>query len=210
MNILWVSGWSIPRDWMAGVLQDLLPADRHEIILPTADWEAEFLQKVSEADRIAGHSFGAFLLLQKPGLWKGKSARFFAPCLSFKSESGLGSKISTTQIKFLKRWLSKAPLEALTDFDQRAGLSLSQREKLPYSLEDLLWGLDMMLSTEIAEIVSDNDIRYYIGTHDPLFDGTLFMQNVTSNNQNELEKFVVLSCNHDIRFFLIESAEHSL
>ncbi|MDZ4744245.1 MAG: hypothetical protein SGI98_12615 [Verrucomicrobiota bacterium] len=192
MKRLWVSGWAIPEEWFARQLRTHLPQDEHHIILPTASWFEGFKAQATSADVIAGYSFGAFLLLQQDHDLKklGIHVELYAPFLDFKAESNRGSNITLTQLKFLKRWLSRKPLDAINDFYKKSGLQITSPIEVPYPLEDLAWGLDQMIDTEVSVSLLSNYNPVIAGNYDELINIDI-LRHVFNN-------LLSLDCNHSI------------
>ncbi len=201
MKILWVSGWAIPQDWFAQQLDTYMPHDQHEIILPVSNWFRELQEKISFADQVAGYSFGAFLLLGQSRFLNeaGKPVRLYAPFLDFKAESGLGSKISLTQLKYLKRWLNRKPLEAIADFYKQAEIEITPLNGLPYPLNELDWGVDRMIEDEIKLPIEAHNIMVISGNYDKL----IFIDLL----RGAFENLSCKNCNHSISNLLIENSQ---
>ncbi|MDL5052988.1 hypothetical protein QQ056_05395 [Oscillatoria laete-virens NRMC-F 0139] len=149
-----------------------MPGHEHRVILPRRNWREQFARETDWAGAICGYSFGAFLILKD---WASlpvskKPVTLYAPFLDFKAESGLGSKIKLTQLKFLRRWLSRSPLEGMNDFYLQAGLSLPPAQELPYDLNDLLWGVDEMIHQRVTIPNIPQTPRFLCGNYDNLID----------------------------------------
>jgi hypothetical protein len=113
----------------------------HRFLAPTA----HATQTAAECDCVVGWSFGAWRVLEAGSRGIGFRGRVIlaSPFLAFASEYGLGGRCSRTQVRWLHRWLEKAPLDALRDFATRAELEPLPPE-LPYALADLAEGLDRL------------------------------------------------------------------
>lgn len=172
MNRLWVSGWAIPEEWFLCQLREYFPRDTHRVVIPTRNWREQFAQNVAWAEIICGYSFGAFLILKDGTELSAseKSVTLYAPFLDFQSENKMGSKISLTQLKFLKRWLHRSPIEAINDFYHKAGLTLPPAAEIPYSQDDLVWGLDEMMVQRISDLDFPESWDFYCGQLDNLID----------------------------------------
>ena len=164
---LWISGWGIPPRYVETLAQRYLPEKNHRCIPPARDWKSA-LEPTTHC--IIGYSLGAFLLLREPSIFsRVETIKLLAPFLDFRKESGLGSRIATTQIKYLKRLLKKNPLAAVNDFYQRAGLDLTPLSTLPYSLEVLSWGIETLLTASAnPPLATSCNLSAFIGTQDPL------------------------------------------
>ncbi len=162
MNILWIGGWGIPPCWGLATVEAFFPGEKHVWKVPSPralkDWQA--------FDLFLGYSLGANLIL-RAGL--GSQASLLAPFLDFKEEAGLGGRISLTQLRYVRRWLRRDPVGALNDFFDRAGLSI-QLSDLPYSDEDLHWGLDILTADWEAAEVGESQV--VLGKVDPLLNAT--------------------------------------
>jgi hypothetical protein len=101
-------------------------------------------------------------------------ALLIAPFTSFCSEHAKCGKVSETQVRWLRRWLEKEPLPALADFRQRAGLPSMPESKLPYEMEHLLDGLDLLAEPAGISLISyarqglPQGWEAYVGSEDPL------------------------------------------
>ncbi len=165
-NWLWIGGWGLPPEWLQKIASDALPADRHHILPPRPDLLAEI--DWTRFDRVAGFSLGAFLLLQNQHQIP-FPALLLSPFFGYTSEMNLGGKIRSTQIRYLARWIQRDPLAALADFHTRANLPIPAPTELPYPLEDLLWGLDI-LSTQQTPPTLPPNWTALLGQSDPLLD----------------------------------------
>lgn len=167
---IWIGGWGLPADWLREQAERNLPSATHSVVTPgpaaisDIDW--------SRFDRVGGYSFGAFLLL-KHAKETPRPAVLLAPFFAYPAEAAIGGKIRQTQLRVLLRWLEREPEAALTDFYQRADLGMPPARELPYSIDDLTWGLHQ-LSGERAPVGLPDGWTGVIGDHDPLLDaGTL-------------------------------------
>jgi hypothetical protein len=137
-RIAWILGWATPEKWFAEIAQTEAPAWSHHFF-EAAPNAVEDVTRAGAFDLIGGYSLGALLLLAaKPSA----PAVLLAPIFGFPQEAGKGGRIAQAQIKFLSRWLRRAPLEALVDFYVRAGLETDHPAAInPVDLERLQWGL---------------------------------------------------------------------
>ena len=168
MKFLWVGGWAIPEWHVLKHAQRVFPNDRHFFSPPAKD-----ARILDDFDRIFGYSLGAFLLLRWPcNFPKEKTKTLISPFLAFPKENDLGGKIGRTQIKVTRRQLQGNPLKAINDFFLRANIDLSL-DALPYSIEDLLWGLDVLLTEQIEPSeVKDKGNFAILGEQDNLLDAS--------------------------------------
>jgi hypothetical protein len=105
------------------------------------------------SDWVVGWSLGAWCLLSAASrgvAFRGRVV-LLAPFVAFCSEHGLGGRCSRTQVRWLKRWMERAPLEALGDFYQRAGLG-EPPMAMPYAAADLLEGLEWLEADASPEL----------------------------------------------------------
>ena len=139
---------------------------KHEVLPPITSARAE-----EDFDWVVGHSLGAFLLLRWPERFPAKRGTvLLAPFLGFPREAELGGRVSCRQLKITVRYLRKDPLAAVNDFFERADLGLFAAA-LPYSVEDLAWGLEVLQSETVSEAdVANLNHRIILGERDPLLD----------------------------------------
>lgn len=165
----WIGGWGLPTDWLREQAEQVLPFATHTVLAPgpTAlngiDW--------SRVDRVAGYSFGAFLLLEHANKIP-RPALLLAPFFAYPAEAGFGGKIRRAQLRFLLRWLKEEPAAALGDFYRRAELDLKPPRDVPYARAELEWGL-RHLSKEAAPAHLPEGWTGVIGDQDPLLDGSV-------------------------------------
>ena len=171
MNIAWLGGWAIPKKHVLDIAKVHYPKAEHHILYPGKYWKEHLPQS---ADFYIGYSFGAFLLLKSTNvLPKGAHIILLAPFLDIKSEAGLGGRVSVTQLKMLKRMMSKDVVQALNDFYQRADLRVRCQGKLPYHEHDLFWGIDQLIDGKASENNLADMKQVLIGTEDPLVDAAV-------------------------------------
>ena len=166
MKFLWMGGWAIPEWYVLEHAQRIFPDAQHFFSPPIKDVTIH-----NDFDQVFGYSLGAFLLLRWPCRFPKKEPKtLISPFLAFPKENALGGKISRTQVKFTQRQLKGNPLEAINDFFLRAGLDLSL-DSLPYPLEDLLWGLEVLLSESVepSEVSARGDFAI-LGEKDKLLE----------------------------------------
>lgn len=163
-QILWISGWSVPADWLAEKARTALPEYSHSAIAPDADAVARAL--CSKADILAGFSLGAHLLL---GVTDPRPRILLAPFVDLKAEAGLGGAVATTQIKHLLRWLKRDANAAIADFLNRIGIFLPAPSG-PTEIGKLAWGLEQMLAPAPAIAPLPSRSLSVAGKNDPLLD----------------------------------------
>ncbi len=164
MKILWIGGWAIPPSFVLARAKEYFPEIKHEVLSPTKNAWAE-----EGFDWVVGHSLGAFLLLRWPERFPAnRGMALLAPFLDFTREAELGGHMSRTQLKVTVRYLRKDPLAAVNDFLERADLGLFA-DALPYPVEDLAWGLEVLQSETVSEAdVANLNHRVVLGHRDPL------------------------------------------
>jgi hypothetical protein len=169
MNLLWITGWAIPKNCFYQWVIKTFPHCNHTVINPTSD-AGRVLGDTHKWDLIIGHSLGAYLLLlqlQSQTELLNRSI-LLSPFLDFKKESMKGGSVSITQLRYLNRWLKIDSIAAIRDFYNRAGLKLQISTTLPYVLEELLWGIDLLINTS-ADTISIHP-QAFIGRLDLLID----------------------------------------
>ncbi|MEM9157939.1 MAG: hypothetical protein AAGB46_02730 [Verrucomicrobiota bacterium] len=159
-------GWGGPDASVAA----LFPEGAVDVVSPGKGWHD--VVEASKASVLIGYSTGAFLLLQNEDLWERfEEVVLFAPFEDFKAEAGKGGRVKEAQMKYLLRWLQKDPLAALGDFYARAGLDRKTPTELPYALEDLVWGIERLLSDSVKGDALGR-ARAFVGAEDALLDAT--------------------------------------
>jgi pimeloyl-ACP methyl ester carboxylesterase len=166
VKILWIGGWAIPPSFVLARAKKHFSKMKHEVLPPITSARAE-----EDFDWVVGHSLGAFLLLRWPERFPAKRGTvLLAPFLDFPREAELGGRVSRRQLKITVRYLRKDPLAAVNDFFERADLGLFAAA-LPYSVEDLAWGLEVLQSETVSEAdVANLNHRIILGERDPLLD----------------------------------------
>jgi hypothetical protein len=142
VKIGWIGGWGVSLAEMRDLAVAHAPAAEH-VIYPPVVGAAENLVG---CDAVVGWSLGAHLWLEAGarGVKLPPKALLFAPFTSFCAEHGSGGRVSETQVKWLRRWLDTDPAAALADFRRRAGLVPATSADLPYEIEHLRSGLDLL------------------------------------------------------------------
>ena len=166
MKILWLGGWAISPAFVLARVKERFPDVEHQVLPPTRNARAE-----QGFDWVVGHSLGSFLALRWPeGFPAKRGVALLAPFLSFCCENKLGGKVSRTQLQVTARCLRRDALAAVNDFYERAELGL-RAESLPYSIEDLAWGLDVLLTETVdTKAPERHHLRVVLGDSDPLLD----------------------------------------
>lgn len=161
-----LSGWGIAPDALARIF----PAGT--VILPPTRENA--LRLAETAKRLVGYSLGAWILLETAARgenFRSPKTTLYAPFLAFPKEAKQGGKIFTAQIKFLRRWIKKDPLAAIADFYARAELNLPAPREIPYRIEDLDTGLEILTAGKISAVpaIAEN-WEIVLGENDALLD----------------------------------------
>ena len=152
MKIGWMGGWGVSLEEMRAIAVAHAPEAEH-LIYPPVMGAAENLVG---CDAIIAWSLGAHLILEAGarGVKLPAKVLLFAPFTSFCAEHGACGRIPETQVKWLCRWLETEPAAALDDFRKRAGLAPMIGTELPYALEYLLAGLDVLIQPAGISLVT--------------------------------------------------------
>lgn len=189
MNAVLVNGWGI-SDKQAAAALPRAEGDRLEVIGVTRDWQTRLQQSAAEV--LIGYSTGALLLLTAPELWRPfQRVVLFAPFVDFKAEAGQGGRVKKVQLKVMLRSLRQDPVAALSDFYQRAGLTIVGRLLLPQPADELCWGIEQILNTS-ADPAGLSRAECYVGERDPLLDPARLVELCPSMT-------VVPGAGHDLR-----------
>ncbi len=169
MKCLWINGWGIPAGWLETLVARHFPGASHTVVPP--DPAPGTLNHREAFDRLGGFSLGAFLLLRaEKRAPSGLPLGLLAPFFGFAAEHGLGGRVRSGQLRFLKRWLRRDPLPALDDFYRRAGLDeLSASNRLPCEPDLLLGGIDLLIKGILPPVWPVNAVGF-AGANDPLLD----------------------------------------
>lgn len=167
MTAVLLNGWAVTEASAREALADACEADP-QVIPAAPGWQTQLAE--ADATVLVGYSTGALLLLSEPEL----AERFdrvvlLAPFTDFRSESGLGGRVRTVQLKYLLRMLKKDPLTTVHDFYNRAGFKMPLPTELPLPADDLRWGIEQLLNRQ-ADGWSIADAECYVGDADPLLD----------------------------------------
>ncbi len=198
MKSVWLNGWAIGEVRLRQMVSDCLGDIDVSCINPNPSWEAELEKCIGSNTTVVGYSMGAFLLLSRLDFIKSaKRVVLFAPFLDFKHEANMGGRVRLTQLKKLSRWLKTDPESALADFYQRAGFQSVQLEQLPAFRDDLIWGVDQLMSRSVpaSRLV---ECESYIGDRDTLLDASILKNLYPDIN-------VVAEAGHDLGELLEKS-----
>ncbi len=168
MKIVWLGGWAMAPQWIESRVKERFRQHDHVIVYPGEYWE-NYLP--TDADVYVGHSLGAFLLLRHAEHLPSEAQLILlAPFCDFRAESLLGGRVHVVQIKLLLRMLNSDTLAAVNDFYQRSGIQFDCKRSLPYSKEDLLWGIRQLCEMSVSEVGFKRVQQAIIGSEDKLLD----------------------------------------
>ncbi|RIK80518.1 MAG: hypothetical protein DCC67_09255 [Planctomycetota bacterium] len=140
--MVWLGGWAIAPATIHAAALRRWPAAEHVVVTPGPAWAGELAQLARPGDRVVGYSLGAFLLLRgEQPLAPGERMTLAAPFIDLRSETLLGGRVEEVRLKYMMRRLARRPLAAIAEFYEAARLPLDPPSELPYSLDDLAWGL---------------------------------------------------------------------
>jgi len=190
---IWISGWAINPDRFRAAAEAALPDDVHEVLAPTPD-ALEAVCK-SDADRIGGYSLGSLILLSAlEQLTEKTPITCLAPFISFCKEDGAGGTTLLATLHALQQRLRVKPLKALQLFYRLAGLNDEPSDELPYSVDDLAWGLEQLGTLKANPTLLDQ-VTAIAGQGDLLIDSQKMGHQWTNCR-------FVEQCGHDYRTLL--------
>ncbi len=193
-----MNGWGIGEAWLLQAIAKSIGEVNAICIQPTPKWEESLKSNIDSNTVLFGYSLGAFLLLSRMDLARiARRIVLLAPFFDFKYEAGLGGAVRLTQLKKLLRWLRADPLEAVTDFYHRAGLNIDAPTEVPIPQDDLVWGIECLIS-ESVPIPTHGQLECYIGEQDVLLDAAILKKLYPKIN-------VVPKAGHDLSELLAES-----
>ena len=192
---LWIGGWGLSSTYTETIARRHFPNIEHCCLAPTRNWSKALGE--GPFSHLIGYSLGAFLVLLQKEMHRiegGPSIMLFAPFIDFKREAEVGGRIAAARLNILHRQLTRRPLETLNNFYAAAGLGLPSPKKLPYPLEDLLWGIEVLLQKTVAPETMGPALSF-IGDRDPLLDATVMSDaipnlNVLSRVDHRLERLI--------------------
>jgi len=169
MKIGWLLGWAIPEAWFGPLVQAALPTAAHQFF--PADRDAmDRLVAATDLEHVVGYSLGAHLLLAAAARVSAHTPiTLLAPIFAFPRERDLGGLVPTAQLRYLSRWLRRDPSAALRDFYARVGLDIPSELSATASVEDLAWGLDVLLEGYVPPQLPKSWAAV-CGSRDPLLD----------------------------------------
>jgi len=165
-SITWIGGLAIAPEAVLKLAQRLLPRAFHRV-LPPAKWA---LDDIGSCDILVGYSFGAHLVWRAYDRFAPKTQLvLLAPFLDLRREAGSGGKVPLVVLTRMLRKFRLAPLEVIADFYAKLGLP-DPPAALPYALDDLTWGLELMVSGGFGRPPSPASCHTVVGDEDPLVD----------------------------------------
>lgn len=152
MKIGWIGGWGISLEEMRPLALGHAP-DAEHLIYPPVMGAAENLVG---CDQVIGWSLGAHLILEAAsrGVKLPTRALLISPFTSFCHEHGKCGKVSETQVRWLSRLIKTDSSNALADFRKRAGMPPLTISGLPYDMENLLQGLEVLSQPAGISLIS--------------------------------------------------------
>jgi len=148
--------------------QTRFPDAEHTCVAPAQD--AIELIKQGAYQAYVGYSLGASLVLSEVGKSiKAENVYLMAPFVNVAKQASCLSKLSIAQVEWLCRLGEQNPKEALTRFYSFAGLADKTDGTLPYSKNELLWGLSYLLKTK-ATVSIKGIVQLILGGYDKLVD----------------------------------------
>ncbi|MFT4900867.1 MAG: hypothetical protein ACI81V_000134 [Lentimonas sp.] len=164
----WISGWAIAPERFKAAVEQALPEAHHLVFAPTADAVQQVLK--SKATHVAGYSLGSLLLLNAVDRFPTKTKLYcLAPFLAFCKEAELGGNTPEASLIAIQKRLEQTPEKALKLFYRLSGITATVPETLPYSLPDLIWGLEALRTLQANESAAQQAIAL-IGTKDALIE----------------------------------------
>ena len=164
----WISGWGIQPERFQAAVERALPDASHAVFAPTPD-AVEAVVSIG-ASHLGGYSLGSLLLMNALSRVESTSKIYcLAPIPAFCKEAEFGGSTPRAILKSLQAKLERKPEAALKLFYRLAGLDDEPSDNLPYSLESLTWGLEM-LSAMVAPKDAFGRVHAVISYSDTLMD----------------------------------------
>lgn len=190
----WISGWAIDPDRFKSAAEQALPNDSHQVLAPAPNALEKAL--AAGADTIGGYSLGSLILLSAlEQIPKVVDIICLAPFIAFCEEDRMGGATPRKTLQALQKRLQKQPQKTLQLFYRLAGLSDPLSDQMPYSIEDLEWGLEQLLTLK-AHMTFSRRVKGIAGLQDPLI-----------NHKEMRSKWptchFVDECNHDYHKLLV-------
>lgn len=163
---IWVSGWGLKPEWLAAQLASHFPEAIHTVVPP----ERDCIEKIDWTlyDRAGGYSLGAFLLLH-PEHVPPLPTLLLAPFFSFTREAGFEGRSPLRQMRLLRTTLLRSPFRTLSEIYSLMELQLPEPTSLPYSIEDLKWGLETLSNVSLPPVLPAH-FEGFIGENDAIID----------------------------------------
>lgn len=186
MKVLWIGGWAIASNAMETLVSNTFPEFDHFFIHP----HEGYLESIDnyDPDVVIGYSLGATLLLMQNPIM-GLKEYLIAPFLNVKN----ATRIKSTQLKYLLKWLRKDPISAINDFYERSQLCFPKLTEIPYPLHDLIWGIETLIQTE--EIIIRCNKEVFLGSQDPIINQRFFLN-------NDLRSTICVNVDHNLKGYL--------
>lgn len=184
-NWAWISGWGIQPERFQAAVESALPNATHTVFAPEP--EAIDAALHSGASHLGGYSLGSLLLMTAMDRIDATSKVVcLAPIPAFCKEAEMGGRTPRSILESLQLKVERKPEAALKLFYRLAGLSQEPTDTLPYSLDSLKWGLEM-LATLSAHKTAFEPVHAVIGEEDALMDSNALRElfpNHTSTSQS--------------------------
>lgn len=178
MKVGWLAGWGVDPDSLWAEVNRWFAGPEHQVLLPQKSEKEDF----ADFDKIVGWSWGAFRLaesfLANPTDQEPGRIALVAGFAGFCREDHLGGACSRTQVRYLRRWLSREPRVALEDFASRSGVNLPIAESTsplyPFWADQLGAMETQKLDPGLfREKVDRGEFQLWVGDRDPLLDSGL-------------------------------------
>lgn len=166
----WISGWGIQPERFKAAAERALPDATHQVFAPEPDVIDAVLS--SGASHFGGYSLGSLLLMRAvDGIDRSCTVICLAPIPAFCKEAAMGGLTPRKIVESLQLKLERKPEAALKLFYRLSELNDEPTGVLPYSVDSLIWGLDM-LATQSAPQEAFERMHALISEADSLMDAT--------------------------------------
>jgi|TARA_B110000438_G_scaffold301344_1_gene355997 hypothetical protein len=194
MRVAWINGWSLEEGPLRALVTKRFPKDEHVVIASIPGWD-RVLENVEGIEVLIGYSLGAFLLMSRPDLCGGaKRTILLAPFEDLRSKSERGGRVRRGQLSYLLKWLDRDAVAAVVDFRKRSGISELMSEAFNFSVDQLKWGIEVLM-TEMITPGAIESFECYLGSEDALLDAAYFDNAYPSIN-------IVEGAGHDLEGLL--------
>ncbi len=164
----WISGWGIQPERFKAAAERALPDATHQVFAPEPGAVDAVLS--SGATHLGGYSLGSLLLMNAfEQIDSTCKLTCLAPIPAFCKEAEMGGVTPQKVLQSLQSKLECKPEATLKLFYRLAGLSNESVDTLPYSVDSLVWGLEM-LATQSAPEKAFQRVHAVIGEADSLMD----------------------------------------